>query len=152
MDPKSSLRTLVDGRDRPCRWRGSSTAERHTEARSCRGAVRRRSNGRVPARQKGDAKEGSLSGPSFASCSDALGKEAEPREDLPKPARRQVVASEDAVDLGGAARALLRVRRGEPTAPGQPGRSPRPYRRAAGARAPRRRGTTGAGRGARTPL
>src|SRR5260370_31361059 len=105
-------------------------------ARSCRGGARRRSSGEVPARQKGDAKEGSLSGPSFASCSDTLGKEAEPREDLPKPARRQVVASENAVDLGGAARALLRVRRGEPTARGQPGRSRRRYRRAVGARPP----------------
>jgi hypothetical protein len=85
--------------------------------------------------KKGDAKEGSLSGPSFASCSDNLGKEAEPREDLPKPARGQVVASADAVDLGGAAGALPWVWRGEPTARRKPRRSRRRYAGAPGARA-----------------
>ncbi len=101
--------------------------------------------------KKGDAKEESLSGPSFASCSGDVG-EAEPREHLPEFAGRQGMAGEDAHDLGGAACALLRVRRGEPAA----GRKPRPSRRRdtrpSGARSCQRRRSAGAGERASPPL
>ena len=105
----------------------------------------------MPALQKGGAKEGSLTGPSFAPCSDNVG-EAEPGEDLPKLARRQVVASEDAVNHGGSAPALPGVRGREPTARRPPCRSRRRDARAPGARSPECDGGAGAGHRARTPL
>jgi hypothetical protein len=105
----------------------------------------------MAALQKGDAKEGSLTGPSFAPCSDNVG-EAEPGEDLPKLARRQVVASEDAVDHGGQTPALLGVWRREPAARRDPRRSRRWYARAPGARTAKCEGGAGARHRARTTL
>lgn len=105
----------------------------------------------MPALQKGDAKEGSLTGPTFAPCSDNVG-EAEPGEDLPKLARRQVVASEDAVDHGGSAPVLPWVRGREPPARGQPRRSRRRDARAPGTGPPGCDGGAGARHRARTPL
>jgi hypothetical protein len=105
----------------------------------------------MAALQKGDAKEGSLTGPSFASCSGNVG-EAERRQDLPELARRQVLASEDAIDHGGAASALPGVRRREPTARRKPRRSRRRDTRSPGTRSPECDGSTGAGHRASTPL
>jgi hypothetical protein len=92
-----------------------------------------------------------LTGPSFASCSDKVG-EAERGEDLPELGRRQVVASEDAIDHGGSAPALPGVRRRESTARRNPRRSRRRHARASGARPPECDGGAGAGHRARTPL
>jgi len=92
-----------------------------------------------------------LTGPSFASCSDNVG-EAERGQDLPELARRQVVASEDAIDHGGAAPALPGVWRRKSTARRNPRRSRRRHARSPGARPPECDGGAGAGHRARTPL
>jgi hypothetical protein len=92
-----------------------------------------------------------LTGPSFASCSDNVG-EAERGQDLPELARRQVVASEDALDHGGSAPALPGVRRRKSTARRNARRSRRRHARAPGARPPQCDGGAGAGHRARTPL